>query len=240
MTVNRKRMKKMKVNKKQIAYNRAKRTQRPQYIVIHDTGNTGKGANAESHFRYFNGGNRNASADFFVDDTQVLQVNDYMTYYTWHCGDGKGRYGITNSNSLGIEICINSDGDYNTAFDNAVWLTKQLMDELNIPITLENRFTELVTVGVEISYHPETETREELITNAENMKHIFLYAPLAVKNRFLSVNEITFDADKSALIAYFELEYLQETETSEETHLKMENLNERMVTESYGTSSNTD
>ena len=57
-----------------------------------------------------------------------------MTYYTWHCGDGKGRYGIANSNSLGIEICINSDGNYNAAFNNAVWLTKQLMDELNIPI----------------------------------------------------------------------------------------------------------
>lgn len=114
------------------------------------------------------------------------------------------------------------------------------IEVLPVSVTLENRFTELVTVGVEISYHPETETREELITNADKIKHIFLYAPLAVKDRFLSVNEITFDADKSALIAYFELEYLQETETTDETHLKMENLNERMVTESRGTSSNTD
>ena len=102
----------MKVNKTQIAYNRTRRAQRPQYIVIHDTGNPGRGANADSHFRYFNGGNRNSSADFFVDDTQILQVNNYLSYYTWHCGDGKGRYGITNANSLGIEICINTDGDY--------------------------------------------------------------------------------------------------------------------------------
>ena len=48
----------MKVNKTQIAYNRTRRAQRPQYIVMHDTGNQGKGANADSHFRYFNGGNR--------------------------------------------------------------------------------------------------------------------------------------------------------------------------------------
>ena len=114
------------------------------------------------------------------------------------------------------------------------------IEVLPVSVTLENRFTELVTVGVEISYHPETETREELITNAENMKHIFLYSPLAVKDRFLSVNEITFDADKSALIIYFEIEYLQETETANEQLPKMENLNERVVTESYGTSSNTD
>lgn len=124
----------MTINKKQIAYNKTKRTQKPVYIVIHDTGNTGKGANANAHFNYFNGGDRQASADFFVDDTQVLQVNDYNTYYTWHCGDGKGKYGISNGNSVGIEICVNCDGNYDIAFQNAVALTKQLMFELNIPI----------------------------------------------------------------------------------------------------------
>ena len=124
----------MQINKKQIAYNRTTRSQKPQYIVIHDTGNKNKGANAEAHFNYFNGGDRQASADFFVDDKQILQVNDYHTYYTWHCGDGKGKNGITNANSIGIEICINSDGNYDIAFQNAVALTKQLMTELNIPI----------------------------------------------------------------------------------------------------------
>ncbi len=124
----------MKINKKQIVYNRTPRTQKPVYIVIHDTGNTGKGANANAHFNYFNGGNRNASADFFVDDTQILQVNDYTQYYTWHCGDGKGKYGITNRNSVGIEICVNSDGNYDVAFCKTVELTKYLMKELNIDI----------------------------------------------------------------------------------------------------------
>ena len=124
----------IKINKKQIAYNRTPRTQKPVYIVIHDTGNTGKGANANAHFNYFNGGNRNASADFFVDDTQVLQVNDYNKFYTWHCGDGKGKYGITNRNSVGIEICVNSDSNYDVAFCKTVELTKYLMKELNIDI----------------------------------------------------------------------------------------------------------
>ena len=124
----------MKINKKQIAYNRTQRNQKPVYIVIHDTGNTGKGANANAHFNYFNSGNRNASADFFVDDTQILQVNDYNKFYTWHCGDGKGKYGITNRNSVGIEICVNSDGNYDAAFNNSIELTKHLMKELNIPL----------------------------------------------------------------------------------------------------------
>ena len=123
----------MTINKKQIAYNRTARTQKPQYIVIHDTGNTGKGSNADAHFTYFNGGDRQASYDFVVDDKQILQVNDYTKYYSWHCGDGKGAYGITNGNSVGIEICINSDGDYNAAWNKTVELTRWLMAELGVP-----------------------------------------------------------------------------------------------------------
>lgn len=122
----------MKINKKQIAYNHSRRSGTIKYIVVHDTGNTGRGANAESHYRYFNGGNRGSSADIFVDDTQALQVNDYHKYYSWHCGDGGGKYGITNGNSVGVEMCINSDGNYGKAFENTVEVVRQLMSELNI------------------------------------------------------------------------------------------------------------
>ena len=123
----------MNIQKKQIAYNRTKRTSEIRYIVIHDTQNKSKGANADAHFNYFNGGNRNSSADFFVDDKKILQINDYTKYCTWQVRDGKGKYGITNQNSVGIEICINADGDYEKAFLNAVELTKYLMKELDIP-----------------------------------------------------------------------------------------------------------
>ena len=121
------------IEKKQIAYNRVARSGDIKYIVIHDTQNKSKGADADAHFNYFNGGNRNSSADFFVDDEKILQVNDYTKYYTWQVGDGKGKYGITNQNSIGIEICINADGDYDKAFLNAVEVTKYLMKELDIP-----------------------------------------------------------------------------------------------------------
>lgn len=120
---------------KQIAYNRSSRGgTKIKYIVVHDTGNKSSGANAASHYRYFNSGNRSSSADFFVDDTQVLCINDYHKYYTWHCGDGKGKYGITNSNSIGIEICVNSGGNRQKAIDKTIQLIRELMSELNIPI----------------------------------------------------------------------------------------------------------
>ena len=123
----------MTIEKKQIGYNRVSRGVGIRYIVIHDTGNKSKGADADAHFNYFNGGNRNSSADFFVDGKKVLQVNDYTKYYTWHVGDGKGKYGITNSNSVGIEICVNSDGNYDAAYLKAVELSRYLMKQLGIP-----------------------------------------------------------------------------------------------------------
>lgn len=123
----------MEIIKKQIAYNITKRDTAIKYIVIHDTQNKKKGADAMAHFNYFNGGNRNSSADIFVDDKSVVQINDYTKYYTWAVGDGKGKYGITNANSVSIEICLNEDGNYNTAFIKAVEVTKMLMAELNIP-----------------------------------------------------------------------------------------------------------
>ncbi len=118
----------------QISYNKSKRNEKIKYIVIHDTGNRGKGADAAAHFNYFNSGDRQSSADFFVDKNGPLKVNDYLKYYTWHCGDGKGKKGITNKNSVGIEICINSDGNYEEAKKQTIKLTKSLMRELEIPL----------------------------------------------------------------------------------------------------------
>ena len=119
----------------QIKYNRSNRGGTPiKYIVVHDTGNPSRGANATAHYNYFNGGDRSSSADLFVDDTQVLCVNDYYKFYTWHCGDGHGKYGITNRNSVGIEFCINVDSDRDKTLARTAQLVRELMQELNIPI----------------------------------------------------------------------------------------------------------
>ena len=116
-----------------IKYNYSKRTNTIKYIVIHTTGNTSKGAGVKNHFNYFNGGDRQSSADYFVDDSNIARfVKD--TNYAWHCGDGSGQYGITNNNSLGIEFCVNSDGDFKKTVSNAIDLVKYLMNKYNIGI----------------------------------------------------------------------------------------------------------
>lgn len=103
-----------------------------KYLVIHDTGNLNKGAGALNHRNYVENNSRGASAHYFVDDKVIVQyVGDSMA--AGSVGDGRGRYGITNSNSLSIEMCINSDGNYLKMYKNTVELAKNLMKKFNIP-----------------------------------------------------------------------------------------------------------
>lgn len=103
-----------------------------KYIVLHYTGN--KGDTAKNNGTYFCGGNRGASAHYFVDDNEIVQVvEEYNS--AWSVGDGKGKYNITNQNSISIEMCCNSDGKVSEKTEaNALELVKCLMDKYNISI----------------------------------------------------------------------------------------------------------
>ena len=60
-----------------------------KYITLHYTGN--KGDTAKNNVDYFYGGDRSASAHYFVDDNSIWQsVEDYNS--AWAVGDGKGAY----------------------------------------------------------------------------------------------------------------------------------------------------
>lgn len=120
------------VYKSQINQHINKRQQKISYIVIHDTSNYSAGASAAAHVKYFNTTTRKASADFLIDEVGIYQINDYKRYFTWHCGDGKGKYGIRNGNSVGLEICVNKDGNYQASVNNSIILTAYLMQELGI------------------------------------------------------------------------------------------------------------
>ena len=89
-------------------------------IVVHYTANYSKGADAHAHFEYFNNANRNSSADVFIDDHSIWKINNWLKYYTWAIGDGNGKYGWTNSNTISIEMCVNSDGDFDKTVENTI------------------------------------------------------------------------------------------------------------------------
>lgn len=107
-----------------------------EFIVVHDTGNPSKGANALNHQKYFGAGNRNASAHYFTDDEGIVQIIG-DTFSAWHCGDTWAKHRATrkdvfNRNSLSIEMCINADGDYGKMYKNTVELVKNLMAKFNV------------------------------------------------------------------------------------------------------------
>lgn len=118
-----------------------------KYLAIHFTaGSSSKAGSAKSVKHVFE--SRKASADFAVDDQDLVQFNpDLKNYYCWAVGDGNGKYGVTNKNSISIEICSslkkstsaavpNHSGWYFTdaALENAVKLSKYLIKKYNIPI----------------------------------------------------------------------------------------------------------
>ena len=104
-----------------------------KYIVLHYTGN--KGDAAKNNVDYFYNGNRGASAHYFVDDNSIWQsVEEYNS--AWAVGDGKGVYGITNRNSISIEMCCNSSGVITEKTENnALELVKHLISKYNISIS---------------------------------------------------------------------------------------------------------
>ncbi|WP_142306526.1 MULTISPECIES: S-layer homology domain-containing protein [Bacillus] len=105
----------------------------PKYITIHETANTSKGANALNHAKYLDSqarGNtdRSASWHFTVDDKEIYQHLP-LNEVGWHAGNKTGNY-----ESIGIEIAVNSDGNYAKAVENARKLAAYLMNELNISL----------------------------------------------------------------------------------------------------------
>lgn len=104
----------------------------PTYITDHDTGNAGRGADAEMHNRYIHN-----MASYHPRDTSHvswhLSVDEDFIYQhipfdepAYHCGDG---FGILSGNrtSIGVEKCMNVDGDRKTTEENAIALHVYLL-----------------------------------------------------------------------------------------------------------------
>ncbi|GAA0101753.1 hypothetical protein UT300012_24680 [Paraclostridium bifermentans] len=122
----------IQVTKDYISRNFSTHRKKIEYIVIHDTDNREPKADAEMHSGYYQSNSRGASAHYTVDDDSIVNnVREEDSAY--HCGDGYGKNGITNSNSIGIEMCVNSDGDFSKTMKTTEELAKHLMSKYDIP-----------------------------------------------------------------------------------------------------------
>lgn len=103
----------------------------PEYITIHETGNPSKGADAAAHSKYLNGLQEKISWHYTVDDHCAYQhLPDWEGGY--HAGDGSGD---GNRKSIGIEMCVNQDGNYEQTLRNTAELVRQLMGTYGIPLS---------------------------------------------------------------------------------------------------------
>ncbi len=121
----------------------------PKIIVIHDTGNTSKGAGAMNHYKWINNNNDlGRSAHVFVDSQMALQVIpfDRMSFHTGvKYKDIIERPDCKNHNSIGIEFCVNEDGDLHQTLINLVDVVAQLQRKFNISI--DNVITHYMSSG---------------------------------------------------------------------------------------------
>lgn len=106
-----------------------------RYIVVHYTGSgTSAAGAARANCIYFSGGDRQASAHYFIDDENIYEYADPATKLCWHVGDGHGAYGITNTNSIGIEVCQDGDNPFTEAeIERLRWLVRKLMADFGVP-----------------------------------------------------------------------------------------------------------
>ena len=126
------------------------------YLAIHYTaGSRSTAGSARAVHKVFT--SRSASADFAVDDKEILQFNaDPKNYYCWAVGDkrnpGTGGASLNgkalNSNTISIEMCSSLDSGTTAAvpnhsgwhiteatFQNTVRLARHLMKKYNIPLS---------------------------------------------------------------------------------------------------------
>lgn len=116
---------------------------RIRYIVIHYTGSLGT---AQENCQYFAGGDRNASAHYFVGYEGEIWQSVEDENIAWHCGAKKYRHSeCRNANSIGIELCPRKENTGSFSAEDKDWyfedatveaaeeLTKYLMEKYQVP-----------------------------------------------------------------------------------------------------------
>lgn len=101
--------------KNYLTANRSNKPLSPVGMVVHSTAT--KGATDETEVRYFDGGDRQASAHGFIDWDSITNTIPY-TERAWHAG------ATANSKFIGVELCEPKGHDaakFNEVWNRAVW-----------------------------------------------------------------------------------------------------------------------
>ena len=128
----------LNINREFISQRNINGTSNPcRYIVIHETDNFKSGANARCHAKAQSDGSfSDMSVHYYCGSDGVYQAAEHYCQ-VWHVGrtyvTSPNNPDCNNNNSIGIEICVNSDGNYNVARQNAIELVRHLVATTGIP-----------------------------------------------------------------------------------------------------------
>ena len=111
-------------------------------IIAHWTANPGWGANAMANRNYFNTATRYASAHYIVDDESIVQcIPDHEVAFHVGAknykpiGEGMREDDLTpNYFTIGFEMCVNADGNWEQTYLNSVDLARYLLNKYNFTI----------------------------------------------------------------------------------------------------------
>lgn len=117
----------MKKTKMILTRNRSKELLVPTGIVLHETATPG--ATAENEYKFFNSGDRNASAHGFVDWSGYVQTIPYDEV-AWHAGY------TANHKYIGIEMChAVSKADFEKVWNNTIEVFAELMRKYGFSVS---------------------------------------------------------------------------------------------------------
>jgi len=104
----------------------------PKFLVIHYVG--AQSSTAENNATYFAGGDRQASAHYFVDDNSIWQSVEDLNG-AWSVGNTRTE--VNNQNSINIEMCCLGANLLVTekTEGNTIELAAYLMKKYNIPLS---------------------------------------------------------------------------------------------------------
>lgn len=127
----------MRINTSLVSNNNSYDVNEQLNIVIHNTDNFKRTADAKAHAQAQHDGNlQGISVHLYVDDKSIYQAMPYNRG-AWHIGVNYGNktlFGkVNNRNSIAIEMCVNEGYDYEKALQNTADAALQIMSTFGIP-----------------------------------------------------------------------------------------------------------
>ena len=158
------------------------------WIVTHETGMSYAGDDAlllgKSQYTnaYGEGGSDRASWNYTVDDHSIYQ--SYAdTVACWHATDGKSEGG-GNYNGIGIELCVNSDGNFELAMRNDARLMAYLLLKHNLGILNMKQHHDF--------YEPK-DCPYNIRRNVRWFEYLSMISREYISQKYLSKYEITYE-----------------------------------------------